>query len=136
MRKAATGLIWANLFGAAFLPLMAQLAWIGPGVIGVGIVVIYLIARQWGALLPYLSQFGIAADSRAGMQTAMLYFANIVGCATGAVLTGFVLANWLGLKSMAVFLLAGGPCVPCCWSQPSTRPRGNACAAAPLPSPS
>ena len=108
MRKAATGLIWANVFGAAFLPLMAQLAWIGPGVIGIGIVVIYLIARQWGALLPYLSQFGISADSRAGMQTAILYFANIVGCATGAVLTGFVLANWLGLKSMAVFLLAGG----------------------------
>ena len=108
MRKAATDLIWANLFGAAFLPLMAQLAWIGPGIIGIGIVVVYLIARQWGALLPYLSQFGIAADSRAGMQTAILYFANIVGCATGAVLTGFVLANWLGLKSMAVFLLAGG----------------------------
>ena len=77
MRKAATGLIWANVFGAAFLPLMAQLAWIGPGVVGIGIVVIYLIARQWGALLPYLSQFGIAADSRAGMQTAILYFANI-----------------------------------------------------------
>jgi len=108
MRKATTGLIWANVFGAAFLPLMAQLAWIGPGVVGVSIGVIYLIARQWGALLPYLSQFGISTDSRAGMQTALLYFANIVGCASGAVLTGFVLANWLGLKSMAIFLLAGG----------------------------
>ena len=108
MRKAATDLIWANLFGAAFLPVMAQLAWIGPGVIGIGIVVIYLIARQWGALLPYLSQFGISADSRAGMQTAILYFANILGCASGAVLTGFVLSDWLGLKAMAVFLLAGG----------------------------
>ena len=108
MRKAATELIWANIFGAAFLPLLAQVAWIGPGVIGIGIIVIYLIARQWGALLPYLSQFGISADSRAGMQTAILYFANIVGCATGAVLTGFFLSNWLGLKSMAVFLLAGG----------------------------
>uniref|UniRef100_A0A973WA83 Spermidine synthase n=1 Tax=Bradyrhizobium septentrionale TaxID=1404411 RepID=A0A973WA83_9BRAD len=108
MRHATTGLLWANIFGAAFLPVMAQLAWVGPGVIDIGIVVIYLIARQWGALLPYLSQFGIAADSRTGMQTAILYFANIIGCATGAVLTGFVLANWLGLKSMAVFLLAGG----------------------------
>ena len=108
MRKAATDLIWANIFGAAFLPLLAQLAWIGPGVIGIGIIVIYLIARQWGALLPYLSQFGISADSRAGMQTAILYFANIVGCASGAILTGFFLSNWLGLKSMAVFLLAGG----------------------------
>ena len=39
------------------------------------------------------------------MRTAILYFANIAGCATGAVLTGFVLTDWLGLKSMAVFLL-------------------------------
>ena len=75
---------------------------------------VYLIARQWGALLPYLSQFGISADSRAGMQTSILYFANIIGCATGAVLTGFVLTNWLGLKSMAVFLLAAERCAHCC----------------------
>jgi spermidine synthase len=108
MRKAATDLMWGNLFGAAFLPLIAQFARAGSGVLGVAIVMIYLIARQWGALLPYLSQFGISADSRAGMRTAVLYFANIVGCATGAVLTGFVLTNWLGLQSMAVFLLAGG----------------------------
>jgi spermidine synthase len=108
MRKAATDLVWANLFGAAFLPMMAQLAWIGAGVIGIGMVIIYLIARQWGALLPYLSQFGISADGRAGMQTAVLYFANIIGCASGATLTGFVLTNWLGQLSMAVFLLAGG----------------------------
>ena len=108
MRKAATDLVWGNLFGAAFLPLIAQFARLGPGSVGVAIVMVYLIARQWGALLPYLSQFGIAADSRAGMRTAILYFANIAGCATGAVLTGFVLTDWLGLKSMAVFLLGGG----------------------------
>ena len=108
MRKAATDLVWGNLFGAAFLPLIAQFARLGPGSVGVAIVMVYLIARQWGALLPYLSQFGIATDGRAGMRTAILYFANIVGCATGAVLTGFVLTDWLGLKSMAVFLLCGG----------------------------
>ena len=109
MRKAATELISANVFGAAFLPLMAQFAaGIGPGVVLLGLLLVYLIARHWGALLPYLSQFGISADSRAGMQTAILYSANIAGCATGAVLTGFVLTDWLGLQSMAVFLLAGG----------------------------
>jgi len=108
MRRAATDLIWGNLFGAAFLPLLTQFVRLGPAIVGVAIVIVYLIARQWGALLPYLSQFGIAADHRAGMRTSILYFANIVGCATGAVLTGFVLTNWLGLKSMAVFLLCGG----------------------------
>jgi spermidine synthase len=108
MRKASTDLIWGNLFGAAFLPVMAQFAWTGNGVIGIAIAIIYLIARQWGALLPYLSQFGISVDQRTGMQTALLYFANILGCATGAVLTGFFLTNWLGLLPMATFLLAAG----------------------------
>jgi spermidine synthase len=108
MRKAATDLVWGNCFGALFLPLLAHFAWTGFGVIGLAVVMVYLIARQWGALLPYLSQFGIAVDSGAGMQTALLYSANIVGCATGAVLTGFFLTNWLGLLPMAVFLLAGG----------------------------
>jgi spermidine synthase len=108
MRKAATDLIWGNCFGALFLPLMAHFAWTGSGVIGLAIAMVYLIARQWGALLPYLSQFGISVDSGAGMQTALLYFANIVGCATGAVLTGFFLTNWFGLLPMAIFLLAGG----------------------------
>jgi spermidine synthase len=108
MRKAATDLIWGNFFGALFLPLMTHFAWTGTGVIGIAIVMVYLIARQWGVLLPYLSQFGISVDGGAGMRTALLYFANIVGCATGAVLTGFVLTNWFGLLPMAVFLLAGG----------------------------
>jgi Spermidine synthase len=108
MRKAATDLIWGNFFGAMFLPLMTHFAWTGSGVIGIAIAMVYLIARQWGALLPYLSQFGISVDGEAGMQTALLYFANIIGCATGAVLTGFVLTNWFGLLPMAVFLLAGG----------------------------
>jgi len=108
MRKAATDLIWGNFFGALFLPLMTHFAWVGSGVIGMAIAMVYLIARQWGALLPYLSQFGISVDREAGMQTALLYFANIAGCATGAVLTGFILTNWFGLLPMAVFLLAGG----------------------------
>src|SRR5205807_1389129 len=91
-----------------FLPVMASFAWTGAGVVGLSIPLVYLIARQWGALLPYLSQFGIAPDGRAGMRTALLYFANITGCASGAVLTGFVLTNWLGAHALAAFLLAGG----------------------------
>lgn len=108
MRQAATNLIWGNVCGALFLPVMAQFAWTGPGVVGIAMPVIYLVARQWGALLPYLSQFGIAADDRAGMQTALLYAANIVGCATGAVLTGFFLTDWLGAHAIVAVLLAGG----------------------------
>ncbi|MCA1364984.1 fused MFS/spermidine synthase [Bradyrhizobium sp. IC3069] len=108
MRQAATDLIWANLFGAIFLPLMTQLAWLGAGVIGIALAITYLIARQWGALLPYLSQFGIAADEQIGPRTALLYFANIAGCAGGAILTGFVLTDYLGIRQIAAILLVGG----------------------------
>ena len=113
LRQAARDLIWANLFGALFLPLMTQLAWTGNGVLGVAVVMIFLIARQWGALLPYLSQFGIAADERTGQRTALLYFVNIVGCASGAVLTGFVLTDHFGTRQIAVILLVGGTICAC-----------------------
>lgn len=108
LRKAVSELTWANLFGAAFLPLLTQSAWIGNGVIGVAMAMVYLIARQWGVLLPYLSQFGVAADERAGMGAAQLYFSNIAGCAAGAILTGFVLTDHLGLRQISIVLLAVG----------------------------
>ena len=51
---------------------------------------VYLVARFWGALLPYLAELGINADGDSGMRTALLYLANILGAAAGSILTGFV----------------------------------------------
>ncbi|MGF6310749.1 putative membrane-bound spermidine synthase [Bradyrhizobium sp. i1.8.4] len=104
----ARSLIWANVVGAAFLPIVTQLAGLSFGAIPLMLAATYLIARQWGALLPYLSHFAIAADECAGMQTALLYSANIAGCAAGAVITGFVLTNCLGLQQISILLLALG----------------------------
>jgi predicted membrane-bound spermidine synthase len=108
MRKVVVSLTWANVFAAIFLPLMTQFAWMSMGLISVALVPIYLIARQWGGLLPYLSELGIAADDRARMRTALLYFSNIVGCTVGSVLTGFVLTSYFGLHGIAILLLCGG----------------------------
>jgi spermidine synthase len=114
MRKAADELVFANLLGLLFLPLMAHLAWLGGGVLFVAMLMVYLIARRWGSLLPYLAQFSVRADDRAGMQTALLYFANILGSAAGAILTGFVLTNFLSLVQVAVLLvIAGTVCALC-----------------------
>ena len=66
---------------------------------------IYLVARFWGSLLPYLADFGIAADDRAGMRTALLYFANILGSVAGSIVTGFVLTDRLGLVAIAAALV-------------------------------
>jgi spermidine synthase/predicted MFS family arabinose efflux permease len=107
MRKAADELVGANLIDLLFLPFMAHLAWLGQGVLAPALIIVYLIARRWGSLLPYLAQFGVSA-SAAGMQTSLLYFANIVGSAAGAILTGFVLMDYLGLVQIAIALAVAG----------------------------
>ena len=108
MRKAADELVFANLIGLLFLPLMANFAWLEQGVLGLAMLMVYLIARRWGSLLPYLAQFGIRADDRAGMQTGLLYFSNILGSAAGAILTGFFLTDYLTLVQIAEVLAIGG----------------------------
>jgi spermidine synthase len=104
LRRATADLMWASLIGVCFLPLLASLAWLDRGIIGVAFVLVYLFARFWGSLLPHLAEFGIAADDRAGMRTALLYLANILGSAAGSILTGFVLADHLGIVGMAAAL--------------------------------
>jgi spermidine synthase len=104
MRRAVAGLMWASLIGVLFLPLLDHLAWLHSGVNGVAFVLIYLLARFWGLLLPYLGELGVAADGRAGMRTALLYLANILGSATGSILTGFILADRLSLVALGAAL--------------------------------
>ena len=108
MRRAAAALIVGNLVALLFLPLLSHLAWLEAGVVGVAIVLVYLFARFWGTLLPYLAQLGVAADSQAGMRTAALYLANILGSAAGAILTGFVLTDHFGLVAFAAVLALAG----------------------------
>jgi predicted membrane-bound spermidine synthase len=110
-RRAVGALMKASLLGLLFLPLLSHLAWLDRGVIGVAMLMVYLIARLWGSLLPCLAALGIAADDHAGMRTAQLYLANIAGSALGAILTGFVLMDYLSLVGIAMTLaLAGFAC--------------------------
>jgi spermidine synthase len=110
-RRAVGALMKASLLGLLFLPLLSHLAWLDRGVIGVAMLMVYLIARLWGSLLPCLAELGITADDHAGMRTAQLYLANIAGSALGAILTGFVLMDHLSLVGIAMALaLAGFAC--------------------------
>lgn len=104
MARAVRGLLIANALGVLFLPLLDQLAWLDRGVIGVAMLLVYLVARFWGALLPYLAELGIDARGAVGMRTAELYLANIAGAAAGSILTGFVLMDLMGLVGIAVAL--------------------------------
>jgi spermidine synthase len=111
MRRAVGALMKANLLGLLFLPLLDHLAWLDRGIIGVAILIVYLVARSWGSLLPYLAELGIAADRHAGMRTAFLYLANSLGAAAGAIVTGFVLMDQLGpIATGAALVVAGLVC--------------------------
>jgi spermidine synthase len=102
-------LLLAGLCGTLFLPVISGVGQFGnAALLSVMMVMVYAIARLWGVLLPYLAELSIAADSKAGMRTATLYLANILGSASGAVLTGFVAMNYLGLTKLAVTLAIAG----------------------------
>jgi hypothetical protein len=107
-RRLVDTLLTASVLGALFLPLLNHLSWLDRGVVGVGMLMVYLVARFWGSVLPYLAELSIAADSKAGMRTAFLYLANIFGSAAGSVVTGFVLMDYLGLVAIAAILAAAG----------------------------
>ena len=108
MPRMVRAMVLANLVGLLFLPLMSHLAWLDRGILGVALLLVFVLARNWGILLPCLAQLGVPADSRAGMRTAQLYLANIAGAATGSVLTGFVLMDRLSLVQIAQLLVAAG----------------------------
>ena len=105
MRRSVGALMTASVLGLLFLPLLDQLAWLGAGIAGVAFVLVYLVARFWGSLLPYLAEFGVAADGHAGMRTALLYLANILGASAGSIITGFVLTDRLSLTALGSLLV-------------------------------
>ncbi len=75
---------------------------------GAALLAILLVARAWGALLPFLAHRGIAADGETGQRMSYLYLANIVGSAAGSILTGFVLMDWLTLLQIGQALVVLG----------------------------
>jgi hypothetical protein len=109
MRRVPVSLMAANLVGFLFLPFLGHVSsWLGNGLIGLAVFMVYLLARFWGSLLPGLAHLGIAADGRAGMRTALLYLANIIGSAVGSIVTGFVLMDHLSLVQIASLLVLAG----------------------------
>jgi spermidine synthase len=108
MRRLMWRLMAANLLGLLFLPLLAHLSWLEQGLVGVILLMVYLLACNWGALLPYLAHAGIVSDERTGMRTALLYLANIAGAAGGCIITGFVLMDRMTLVGIETALVLSG----------------------------
>ena len=65
-------------------------------------------AAALGTTFPLISHFSIPADQRTGARLGYVYLANIVGAATGSLLTGFVLLEVWTPQQISVFLILLG----------------------------
>jgi len=73
-----------------------------------GIVVVAVATTLLGAVLPLVSHLAIVPDDRAGARLSYLYLSNILGSASGSLLTGFVAMDRMSTRSLALGLgLAG-----------------------------
>jgi len=106
MRRTARGAMAATLVALAALPLLNQLAWLDRAVIGVAMLLAYLSARGWGALMPYLAELGLPKRASAGPRGALVLLAHVAGAASGALVTALVPP--LSLVAVGVVLVVAG----------------------------
>lgn len=106
LRRLAWFVAAANVLAALVAPVTAWSAkWTD---FRVGLLAVAVAAALLGAVLPLVSHFGVPADARAGQRLSYVYLANIVGSATGSLLTGFVLLDRLPLVGIATLLVVLG----------------------------
>ena len=72
------------------------------------LVAVALAAALLGAILPLVCHFGIEPDDRAGANISYVYLANIVGSASGSLVTGFVFLDLWPLQQVGAVVTACG----------------------------
>jgi hypothetical protein len=123
LRQAHRALVAGSVAGWTFLPAAAHLALLGWSGLAAPLALVWLVAASFGVLLPTLADVGVPPDADAGMRTAQVYLANIVGSAAGSVATGFVLMDRLPLVAVAGAILpAGLACAALVGALPPARP--------------
>lgn len=61
-----------------------------------------------GTTLPLISHLAIRPDWQSGVRLSAIYFANILGCSAGSLLTGYVLLDRLPASGVALLLVSLG----------------------------
>ena len=125
-REIMQALAIAITVGFLVLPALSFTAGV-PGMADLVLLVcVFVVARGWGMLLPYLAHRGILADANAGSQVSYLYLANIAGSAAGSLMTGFVLMDHFTLVAIGQLLvIAGSVCLALVWRIAPVRARTN-----------
>jgi spermidine synthase len=67
-----------------------------------------LAAALLGAILPLVSHFAIKPDDRAGQNLSYVYLANILGSASGSLVTGFVFLDSWSLQTIGAVIASIG----------------------------
>jgi spermidine synthase len=96
----------ANLVGYSVGPLLGWFARTGVWVAALPLVA--LSASGLGAILPLMTHYAVPPDERAGARLSYLYAANILGSASGSLLTGYILLDVLTLRQVALLLALFG----------------------------
>ncbi len=97
-------LVLTGLFGLLILPILNASAFLGDGLIGIIALAAFVVARSLGILFPLVAHFAVAPGQHSGGHIGLLYLSNILGSATGSMLTGFVISNLLGSRELAILL--------------------------------
>jgi spermidine synthase len=63
-----------------------------------------LLAFLSGGIFPLLCQYGIRSRNTVGVQLSWVYFANIIGCCAGPLLTGFVLLDRFPIEATMLYI--------------------------------
>jgi spermidine synthase len=97
-------LLLNGILGLLILPILSLSAPFGNAILGVIMLLTFLIARSLGVIFPLLTHFAVRPDRRSGNRIGLVLLADILGAATGSMLTGFVLADVLGARYLAILL--------------------------------
>jgi spermidine synthase len=107
VRVTGTAMVWASI--AAFLVAPAVAAVLRLGVLEIAYPFVFIAAALLGTVFPLVSHACIdPATDEAGAKVSYLYLSNIIGCASGSYLVGFVAMDLLPVTWIAVVLLVIG----------------------------
>lgn len=106
VRVVALCVLAASVLGFLVTPVIALASLLGQR--AVALLFVALTTTLLGAVFPLISHLGVPPDDRAGARVSYLYLANIVGSATGSLLTGFVLMDVWSLRTLATAVALAG----------------------------
>ena len=78
------------------------------------LIAVAVAAALLGAILPLVAHFGIKPDDKAGANLSYIYLANIIGSATGSLVTGFVFFDLWPIQTTGIVIAAIGMVLVAC----------------------